>query len=129
MSVEPTLATMAVVNADSRLITKLEQIDALVGKAVDVGDTREYLAENYRFHFTLYEVADALILRRIAESLWLQVGPSLRVVCGRFGTEKLLDQHREAILALRDGDAENVKKAIEEDIRQGLALVRQTLSA
>ncbi|MES0828409.1 GntR family transcriptional regulator [Ruegeria sp. SCP11] len=69
MSVEPALASMAAVNADSRLITKLEQIDALVDRAIDVGDTREYLAANYRFHFTLYEVADALILRRIAESL------------------------------------------------------------
>ncbi|MES0828408.1 hypothetical protein [Ruegeria sp. SCP11] len=40
-----------------------------------------------------------------------------------------MDQHREAILALRDGDVENVKKAIEEDIRQGLVLVRQALLA
>ncbi|CUK18816.1 HTH-type transcriptional regulator McbR [Ruegeria denitrificans] len=129
MSVEPALATMAAANIDDRVIAELEQIDTLVDKAIDNGDTREYLAANYQFHFTLYEAADALILQRIAESLWLQVGPSLRVVCGRYGTAKLLDQHREATLALREGDTEKVKKAIEEDIRQGLALVRQTLRA
>lgn len=128
LTVEPELAEKAAILCDNNHIEKLEHYDDLINVAIQNGDIRSYLEANYRFHFTLYGIADAHILRRIADTLWLRVGPSLRVVCGRYGTTNLTDHHREATTALRNGDPAKVKAAIEQDIRQGIAFVRQTVA-
>ena len=129
MAVEPTLAAMAAQNITNQEIYDLEHHDRDVDRAIEYGDARQYLSANYRFHFALYGIADASVLQRAADSLWLQMGPALRVGCGRFGTAQMSDKHREAIAALRKGEAAKVKKAIEEDISQGMDFVRQTLPA
>jgi DNA-binding GntR family transcriptional regulator len=129
LTVEPQLAELAVNNCKNSDIERLEDIDAQVDEAMKNGDIRSYLEANYRFHFALYDMADAGILRRIAETLWLRAGPSLRVVCGRFGTANLTDQHRQATTALRAGDAAGVRSAMDEDIRQGIAFVRPTVAS
>ncbi|PJI93151.1 DNA-binding GntR family transcriptional regulator [Yoonia maricola] len=126
LTVEPALAEAAAQHCKVNDIDVLEQLDAQVDKAIQVGDVRGYLEANYRFHFHLYGLADAEILRRIAETLWLRIGPSLRVVCGRYGTANLIDHHRAATQALRNGDATATKDAIAQDIRQGMEFVRQT---
>ncbi|MGJ8623835.1 MAG: GntR family transcriptional regulator [Yoonia sp.] len=127
LTVEPELAKLATEHMKTSDLDALEAIDATLDEAIKAGDVRSYLEANYRFHFALYDMADAAILRRIAEGLWLRAGPSLRVVCGRFGTTSLTDQHRAATTALRRGDAAAVHQAIKEDIQQGIAFVRQTL--
>jgi DNA-binding GntR family transcriptional regulator len=128
LTVEPKLAEMATININIKTIDTLEQIDQQIDQAIQTGDIRSYLQGNYQFHFTLYDMADAGVLRRISDDLWLRIGPCLRVVCGRSGTSKLVDHHREAIAALREGDPEKVKLAITKDIEQGIAFVRQTLA-
>lgn len=127
LTVEPALAEAAAKHCKTKDIETLERFDAKVDEAIKVGDTRGYLEANYQFHFHLYTLADAQILHRIAESLWLRVGPSLRVVCGRYGTANLIDHHRAATRALRAGDAAKTRDAITEDIRQGMEFVRQTV--
>lgn len=126
-TVEPALAQTAVENCKDNNIKELERLDGLVDTAINEGDIRGYLEANYHFHFHLYRLADAQILQRIAETLWLRIGPSLRVVCGRYGTANLVDHHRAAIAALRNGDAAATKDAIAEDIRQGMDFVRQSM--
>ncbi|SFR97019.1 GntR family transcriptional regulator [Yoonia litorea] len=128
LAVEPELARLASFSLENKDIDELERIDSLINDAITMGDIRQYLEANYQFHFTLYSRADAPILQDIADGLWLRVGPALRVVCGRFGTDKLVDHHREATTAMRQGDANAVGESMAEDIRQGLAFVRQTLS-
>lgn len=127
LSVEPALAEFGAKKCSKSDFSELERLDGLVDQAIQNGDIRRYLEANYRFHFTLYEKADAQILQRITESLWLQIGPSLRVNCGRFGTSNLVDQHQEAISALRNGDMDGVKQAFEGDIQQGMDFVQQAL--
>lgn len=126
LTVEPELAEAAVAHISQNDINELERLDSLVDDAIKGGDIRGYLEANYRFHFHLYHLADAGILRRIAESLWLRVGPSLRVVCGRYGTANLVDHHRAAIHALRQGDAQKTREAMTQDIRQGMGFIQQT---
>ena len=128
MTVEPELAFEAAKCLTSKDIEDLEQLDGLINDAIVNGDVRSYLEANYKFHFALYSFSDATILQDIAAGLWLRVGPSLRVVCGRFGTDKLVDHHREATSALRQRDPSAVRQAIAEDIHQGIAFVRQTLA-
>ncbi len=86
-----------------------------------------YLEYNYRFHFQLYDQAGAPVLHKIATSLWLQIGPSLRIVCGRFGTANLPDKHSEALAALKAGQPKAAARAIADDIRQGMGQVSLTL--
>jgi DNA-binding GntR family transcriptional regulator len=127
LTLEPELAELGAKRTEIHDIIELERLDGLVNLAIRKGDIRGYLEANYRFHFALYDIADALILKRIAETLWLRVGPSLRVVCGRIGTSNLTDHHQEATSGLRDGDFDKVKQAFREDIRQGMAFIRQTI--
>ncbi|WP_372570315.1 GntR family transcriptional regulator [Ruegeria jejuensis] len=127
LTVEPKLAFMAATRDAAAIIQDMERLDARVDQAIKGGDIRGYLEANFRFHFTLYDAAEAPILRRITESLWLQAGPSLRVVCGRYGTSNLKDLHQQAIAALRSGVPQEVADAIEGDIRQGMDFVRQSM--
>ncbi|WP_333712085.1 GntR family transcriptional regulator [Yoonia sp.] len=127
MTVEPELARLAAAKLKAEDIQELERLDSLINEAIMTGDVRSYLEANYRFHFALYHYADATLLQAVAAGLWLRVGPSLRVICGRFGTDKLVDHHREATTAMRAGDPDAVSRAMAEDIRQGIAFVRQTL--
>ena len=127
-TVEPELAQMAANLINNNVVDELERIDARIDEAIQTGDIRSYLEANYRFHFTLYDAAGAGILQRIADGLWLRVGPSLRVVCGRYGTANLVDHHRAATAALRNKDPEKVREAIAEDIHQGTNFVRQSLA-
>lgn len=126
LTVEPELAARAVDRCKPEDIEELERLDRLVDQSIKVGDIRGYLEANYLFHFHIYGLADAQILHRIAETLWLRIGPSLRVVCGRFGTANLTDHHREAVQALHNRDAARTRDAIAEDIRQGMEFVRQS---
>ena len=126
-SIEPRLAFLATANLTPDIIAELEAIDAALNRSISLGDIKGYLANNHAFHLRLYEAADAGILMSIAHTLLLRVGPSLRVVCGRFGTFQLPDLHEEALAAMRRGDAEGVANAIEKDLIQGIEQVRQSI--
>lgn len=129
LAVEPRLTELAARHMTDACLADLTAFDAEVDTAIASGDIERYLEFNYRFHFRLYEQAEAEVLRKIALSLWLQVGPSLRIVCGRYGTANLPDKHSEALRALREGDGPRAARAIADDIRQGLGQVRLTLSS
>jgi DNA-binding GntR family transcriptional regulator len=127
LAVEPRLAELAAERMTDSCIADLAALDARVDDAIEAGNIEHYLEFNYRFHFRLYDQADAGVLSKIAASLWLQMGPSLRIVCGRYGTANLPDKHDEALAALREGNATRAAGAIADDIRQGLGQVRLTL--
>lgn len=129
LAVEPELSFRAAQRADSALISDLRAIDDRVDDAIRRGNVRAYLEHNHRFHFRLYGQAGADVLTSLAAGLWLRVGPSLRVVCGRYGTSNLPDEHQSAIDALSLGDPLKVKAAMEQDICQGLDQIRATLPA
>ncbi len=129
LTIEPKLAHMAAKRLQPKDISELARIDADIDQAIATGDVQRYLLNNYRFHFTLYDRAEAPILLSIAHMLWLRFGPSLRVVCGRYGTSNLPDRHGDALAAMRAGDAEGLSRALEDDIAQGIDQVRLSLTA
>lgn len=124
LTIEPRLAELAVVTP--ALITELERLDALVDAAIAAGNVHDYLQNNHAFHFALYEAAGAGVLLDMARSLWLRFGPSLRVVTSG-GAASQPDSHKEAIAALRAGDAAAVAAAMRQDIAQGVEHVRAGL--
>ena len=125
---DPYLARCATDRAAQGDLNRLTEIDDDLDGAILRGDMRAYLELNYRFHRTLYEIAAAPILTEVADGLWLRFGPSLRVVCGRVGTEGLPDRHKDLLAAMRAGDSEAAAEAIRADVVQGMEQVRQSLS-
>ncbi|MHA6267003.1 GntR family transcriptional regulator [Aliiroseovarius sp. CAU 1755] len=129
LCIEPELARKATIKITSDALARLADYDDHLNAAIDRGDVRGYLENNYRFHAFLYDQAETEVLSSIANMLWLRAGPSLRVVLGRYGTANLPDKHAEAMEAIKAGDADAVAAAIRGDIEQGIAQVRETLMA
>ncbi|WP_323008095.1 GntR family transcriptional regulator [Pseudorhodobacter sp.] len=127
-ALEPHLAEIAAAKVRPADIDALEAIDAQVNAAIQQGDIRAYLEHNYRFHTVLYAHSGADILCSMVQGLWLRVGPSLRIVCGRYGTLNLPDKHAEAISALRSGHGQDVAAAIRDDILQGQDQIIEALA-
>jgi DNA-binding GntR family transcriptional regulator len=126
--IEPELSRIACMNLTEKDIFTLRAVDAQVTTAIGSGDIQLYLLNNYRFHFALYELARSPVLLSIAQSLWLRFGPSLRIVCGRFGTSSLPDRHLDALTAMENRDCASLAAAISQDISQGISMVRLSLA-
>jgi DNA-binding GntR family transcriptional regulator len=120
LAVEPLLCKMASERMRYSLVPDLEQRDADLNIAIETGSAKAYLQNNHAFHFRFYEEANSAALLEIATSLWLQLGPSLRVMHSRFGSENLTDFHKEAMSALQERDHGKVQFFMEQDIRQGM---------
>ena len=125
-ALEPELAMRATERARPADLDALESIDARVDAAIARGDVRAYLESNHEFHAHIAALAGSPIMASVAGGLWLRFGPLLRVVCGRVGTQNLPDGHKEAIQAMRRGDAAGAAEAIRRDIGQGMEMIRHT---
>lgn len=124
---DPYLTLRATERASLEDLDWLAELDDELDRAILRGDLRVYLELNYRFHKRLYEIAQAPILADVADGLWLRFGPSLRVVCGRMGTQNLPDKHKDMLAAMHARDAEAAARAIREDVIQGMEQVRHSL--
>ncbi|WP_151979676.1 MULTISPECIES: GntR family transcriptional regulator [unclassified Roseovarius] len=124
---DPYLTLRATERASLEDLDWLAGLDDELDRAILRGDLRAYLELNYRFHKRLYEIAQAPILADVADGLWLRFGPSLRVVCGRMGTQNLPDKHKDMLTAMHARDAEAAARAIREDVIQGMEQVRHSL--
>ena len=128
-TIECELARRATLRVNVEHIAALERIDDALDRAISAGDVAGYLAQNYAFHTALYQHAKAPILTDLADRLWLRFGPSLRVVCGRLGTQSFPDRHKDILEALRKADPELAALAMERDVMQGMEQVGQGLAA
>lgn len=120
---EPTAAAQALPHITPALLKRLREIDAALDRAMEAGDVIGYMECNFEFHFGIYRANGRPTLNRLIETLWLQFGPFMRVVYGRYGTAKLVDQHRVALDAIEAGDAEALRRAIASDIADGMGLI------
>lgn len=125
---ESHLGLRATERATPAQLAELTRLDDVLDASIAKGDLQGYLTYNYQFHAYIYGIADAPILADMAEGLWLRFGPSLRVVCGRLGTQNLPDRHKELLAAMRIGDAEGAARACREDMLQGMEQIRDMLT-
>lgn len=128
LSLEPELTQRFTKHVDAQGIAKLRQIDGLLNTAIKMGDVFGYLRQNRAFHAHIYAGANAPIMADAADRLWLRFGPSLRVVCGRFGTQNLPDKHQELLQALDDGDVNAAGVAMSGDVQQGMVQIMSALA-
>lgn len=120
---EPEAAVAALPYITKSRLKRLKQIDRLLDEAIEKGDVMGYMEQNFHFHFAIYGVNKRPALNRLIESIWLQFGPFMRVVYGRFGTVNLVDQHTIALEAIETKDAAALENAIALDIRDGMGLI------
>lgn len=126
-ALEPELTRRAATRMTSSRLNHLKSCDDDLNKAIEQGDVGGYLTHNYRFHAFIYDCADAAIMTATVDRLWLRFGPSLRVVCGRFGTDNLPDKHMDLLNALVACDIEGAAQAMMQDVEQGILQVRAAL--
>ena len=126
---DPHLTLRATERATLQDLDHLTALDSELDEAIETGDLRRYLELNYRFHTAIYAIAEAPILADLADGLWLRFGPSLRVVCGRMGTQNLPDKHKDLLSAMHARDAEAAARAIREDVIQGMEQVRHSMES
>jgi len=120
---EPEAAAHALPHITPAKLKTLREIDAALDEAMRNGDVIGYMECNFEFHFTLYRANNRPTLNRLIETLWLQFGPFMRVVYGRYGTANLIDQHRVALDAIEAGDEAALRAAIAGDIADGMGLI------
>ncbi|PZU51260.1 MAG: GntR family transcriptional regulator [Sphingomonas sp.] len=122
---EPAAAADALPFIDTERLRAIRAADNAAGDALKNGDVNAYMESNFRFHSLIYRARPSDILNGMIETLWMQFGPFMRVVYGRYGTANLVDQHVVATNAIAEGDADALRHAIEQDIGDGMSLIRE----
>lgn len=118
--IEPELAARALPRAHFALIDRLTTINAANHEAVIKHDAINYIRTNLEFHRTLYLRAQAPAMLALTETVWLQLGPTMRALYGRLRRNEPPPYHRLIIAALKAGDEPGLRLAIRTDVTQGL---------
>lgn len=118
--IEPELASRALPRAHMALIERLQTINMANAEAVVKQDAVGYIRTNLEFHRTLYLRAQAPAMLAIVETVWLQLGPTMRALYGKLRRSEAPPHHRIIIAALKAGDEPGLRLAVRTDVTQGL---------
>jgi len=120
---EVELASRALPRAHIALIDRLQAINAAISEVITRQDTVGYIRRNLEFHRTLYLRAQAPAMLAMAETVWLQLGPTMRTLYGRLQHTDPPHYHRLIIAALKAGDEPSLRLAVRSDVTQGLKML------
>ena len=120
---EVELASRALPRAHMALIDRMQTINSAISEAVQRGDSVSYIRTNLEFHRTLYLRAQAPAMLAMAETVWLQMGPTMRALYGRLRRTEPPQFHRLIIAALKAGDEPGLRLAVRSDVTQGLRML------
>ncbi|NRB33180.1 MAG: GntR family transcriptional regulator [Rhodobacteraceae bacterium] len=121
--IEVELASRALPRAHIALIDRLQTINNAVADSVARRDAVSYIRTNLEFHRTLYLRAQAPAMLAMCETVWLQLGPTMRALYGKLRRNEPPHYHRLIIAALRAGDEPGLRLAVRSDVTQGLRLL------
>jgi DNA-binding GntR family transcriptional regulator len=120
---EVELASRALPRAHIALIDRLQSINNTIGEAIQRQDAGGYIRANLEFHRTLYLRAQAPAMLAMAETVWLQLGPTMGALYGRLRRKEPPHFHRLIIAALKAGDEPGLRLAVRSDVTQGLKML------
>jgi len=121
--IEVELASRALPRAHIALIDRLQAINARIAEDIARQDAVGYIRRNLEFHRSLYLRAQAPAMLAMAETVWLQLGPTMRALYGRLHHKAAPHQHRLIIAALKAGDEPGLRVAVRSDVTQGLRML------
>jgi len=120
LMLEPVAAVEALPHVDEACIAELEHIHATLIRAEKVKDYPQAVQSNFDFHFALYRRSGMSQLTDILERLWIQAGPLLNYLYPHgHPTYRGEHQHQRIITALKQGDANALATAVEQDLIEG----------
>jgi DNA-binding GntR family transcriptional regulator len=120
---EVELSSRALPRAHMALIERLQTINGTIAEAIAHKDAVAYIRTNLEFHRTLYLRAQAPAMLAMCETVWLQLGPTMRALYGRLQRTELPHFHRAIVAALRAGDEPGLRLAVRSDVTAGLKLL------
>ncbi|MEX0285578.1 MAG: GntR family transcriptional regulator [Paracoccaceae bacterium] len=120
---EVELASRALPRAHFALIERLQSINTTIAQMVAARDSVGYIRSNLEFHRTLYLRAQAPAMLALAETVWLQLGPTMRSLYGKLNRTEPPQFHRLILAALKAGDEPGLRLAVRSDVTQGLRLL------
>lgn len=120
---EVELASRALPRAHMALIDRLQTINGGITEVVSNRDAIGYIRRNLEFHRTLYLRAQAPAMLAMAETVWLQLGPTMRALYVRLRRSEAPQYHRLIIAALKAGDEPGLRLAVRSDVTQGLRML------
>lgn len=118
--IEPELASRALPRAHMALIERMQAINAANQDAALRRDAVGYVRSNLEFHRALYLRAQAPAMLAVVETVWLQLGPTMRSLYARLNRNDPPQHHRTIIAALKAGDEPGLRLAVRTDVTQGL---------
>ncbi|WP_172299281.1 GntR family transcriptional regulator [Pseudoruegeria sp. HB172150] len=121
--IETELASRALPRAHIALIDRLNAINGQIAEAVAKQDAVAYIRTNLEFHRTLYLRAQAPAMLALVETVWLQLGPTMRKLYGRLQRTEVPQQHKLIVAALRAGDEPGLRLSVRTDVTQGLRML------
>ncbi len=121
--IETELASRALPRAHLALIDRLQAINNTISEAIAKRDAVAYIRSNLEFHRTLYLRAQAPAMLAMAETVWLQLGPTMRKLYGRLNRTEVPKNHRLILAALRAGDEPGLRLAVRTDVTHGLRML------
>ncbi|MFK7939790.1 MAG: GntR family transcriptional regulator [Roseovarius sp.] len=122
--IEVELASRALPRAHIALIDRLQSINARISEDIARHDAVAYIRRNLEFHRALYLRAQAPAMLAMAETVWLQLGPTMRTLYGRLERKEQPRYHRLIIGALKAGDEPGLRLAVRSDVTQGLRMLK-----
>lgn len=120
---EPELAARALPRAHMALIDRLRAINARIAQHVAKHEVAGYIRSNLEFHRTIYLRAQAPAMLALAETVWLQLGPTMRALYSARNRTDLQRHHRMILAALAAGDEPGLRLAVRTDVTQGLKML------
>jgi DNA-binding GntR family transcriptional regulator len=120
---EPELASRALPRAHPAMIDRMAAINGVIDEMIVKGDAAGYVRSNLEFHRTLYLRAQAPAMLGLVETVWLQAGPTMRMLYERLQRRQATDNHRKIIAALKAGDEPGLRLAVGMDVTQGLRML------
>lgn len=121
---EPELASRALPRAHFALLERLESINQGVSQMVARHDASGYIRMNLEFHRTLYLRAQAPAMLAMTETVWLQLGPTMRALYGKLNRKEPPQHHKRILSALKAGDELGLRLAVRMDATQGLRMLK-----
>jgi len=120
---EPELSARALPRAHLALIERLNAINGTIAQEIARHDAVGYIRANLEFHRTLYLRAQAPAMLAMAETVWLQMGPTMRSLYGKLRRTEAPQHHKLILAALKAGDEPGLRLAVRADVTQGLRML------
>ena len=110
-------AELSTGRVDKKLILQLARKNLQLIQAVFDRNMPLAMQMNQEFHFDLYRASESSVLIPLIEALWMRMGPIIHITIGRPEVTWSASEHHAALQALEKGDAQAVRRAVENDIR------------